>query len=162
MQCENHHDVINAIAWKVVFVSPLIRALMTAVHMFKTHPNKANIKFVVLPTIREVMHTTNDIASDIHDVIERFGPGKPDAHGINLDFSKMFVYGIPSLWQVYTVCNLEKQKLLLDQVKITNPDCAHNEIQRTNIRDVMNAEFPKHEPRFEEPVTLMRRAQVVK
>jgi len=98
---------------------------MTTIHMYKNHPNKDKIKFVVLPIAREIMHTTNDIAIDCHELMDRFGEGKPDACGIKFDFSKLFVYGIPSLWQVYTVCNTEKQKLLLDQVKITNADAGH-------------------------------------
>jgi len=74
------------------------RAMMTTIHMFKNHPNKANIKFVVLPIAREVLHTTNDIAMDCTEMIEKYGEGKPEACGLNFDFSRLFIYGIPQLW----------------------------------------------------------------
>lgn len=74
------------------------RAMQTTIHMFKNHPNKDNMHFVVLPIVREVMHTTNDIAMDCFEMMEKFGEGKPAACGIKFDFSRLFLYGIPSLW----------------------------------------------------------------
>jgi broad specificity phosphatase PhoE len=97
-QCENHQEQINKIKWKVVFSSPMQRAMMTTIHMFKNHPDKANIKFVVLPIAREVLHTTNDIAMDCHEMIEKYSEGKPEACGLKFDFSRLFLYGIPQLW----------------------------------------------------------------
>jgi len=44
--------------------------------MFKNHPTKKNIKFIVLPIVREVLETSNDIASDIYEIIEKYSPGK--------------------------------------------------------------------------------------
>ena len=43
LQCQAHQEVINSIDWKVVFTSPMQRAMMTTIHMFKNHPNKNNI-----------------------------------------------------------------------------------------------------------------------
>ena len=43
MQCENHQSQVNKVNFKVVYTSPLRRALMTTLHMFKNHPNKDNI-----------------------------------------------------------------------------------------------------------------------
>jgi len=43
MQCEAAHPVANSINFKVVFCSPMQRAIMTTIHMFKSHPNRANI-----------------------------------------------------------------------------------------------------------------------
>jgi hypothetical protein len=71
---------------------------MTTVHMFKNHPNKANIKFVVLPIVREVLHTTCDVAIDCEELMVKFGENTPAACGLNFDFSRMFLYGIPQLW----------------------------------------------------------------
>jgi len=51
------------------------RAMMTTIHMFKNHPNKENIKFVVLPIAREVLHTTNDIAMDCEELIKMYSEG---------------------------------------------------------------------------------------
>lgn len=84
------------------------RAMMTTIHMFKNHPNKENIKFVVLPCIREVYYTTNDIAMDCFDMMDKFADGKDMTCGIKFDFSNFFMYGTPDLWQTYTLTDVEK------------------------------------------------------
>ena len=86
----------------------MLRAMSTTVHMFKDHPNKDNIHFIVLPTVREVLHTVCDIAIDCFEMMDKFGEGKPDAGGIKFDFSHLFQYGIPELWQIYTLANVQK------------------------------------------------------
>ena len=40
------------------------RNLETTIHMFKNHPNKQNIKFIVLPILRELFLAKDDIAID--------------------------------------------------------------------------------------------------
>ena len=74
------------------------RAMMTTVHMYKNHPNKDKIKFVVLPIVREILHTTNDLCIDPDELMAKFGEGKEAACGLKFDFSRFFLYGIPSLW----------------------------------------------------------------
>ena len=86
---------------------------MTTVHMFKNHPNIDNIKFVVLPIAREVLHTTNDIAMNPEELIKKYGAGAPASHGLTFDFSAMLGYGEPQLWQIYTIANFQKQKNLI-------------------------------------------------
>ena len=63
--------------------------------MFKNHPNRENIKFIVIPTVREVLHTCCDIAMDVHLLIEKYGHDKPAACGLNFDFSSLFLNGVP-------------------------------------------------------------------
>jgi len=41
--------------------------------------------------IREVFHTSNDAPQDVYIMIDRYSPGKPDAHGLTFDFSNLFV-----------------------------------------------------------------------
>ena len=77
------------------------RAMETAIHMFKNHPNaKRCIKFVVLPIAREIIHTICDIAIDYDQLIEMYG--KKDENGdytdLQFDYSRFFLYGIPQLW----------------------------------------------------------------
>ena len=38
-QCEAYHSQINKVNFIKVFVSPMRRAMLTAIHMFKNHPN---------------------------------------------------------------------------------------------------------------------------
>lgn len=95
MQAELARESVNKLNVRTVFVSPVQRAIQTAVHMFKDHPNKANITLVVVPIMREIMHTANDIPADYDKVMERYGEGAPDAFGLKFDFSMFFLYGRP-------------------------------------------------------------------
>ena len=74
-QCEAHQKAVNEINWKVVYTSPMQRTLMTTINMFKNHPNKESIQFIVLPVVREVMKTMNDVAMDVNLLLEKFAPG---------------------------------------------------------------------------------------
>ena len=74
------------------------RAMMTTVNMFCNHPNKDEIKFIVLPMCREIIHTMNDLCMDAFELIEKYGPGKPASKGIQFDFSMILAYGVPQLW----------------------------------------------------------------
>ena len=71
---------------------------MTTINMFKNHPNKANMKFVVIPVVREMMKFMNDVAMDIDALVKKFGPGEAICEGIHFDFSACFAFEIPHLW----------------------------------------------------------------
>ena len=98
LQAESNQDHINKINFSVVFVSPLQRTMQTCIHLFKNHPNKAKIRFVVLPIIREVLETSNDIAHDIEHIVEKYSPEKEICHGLHFDFSMNMLHGQPKLW----------------------------------------------------------------
>ena len=74
-QCEVNQKNVNGINFTTVFVSPMQRALQTAIHMFKSHPNKGSLKVIVLPIVREVLETSNDIALDFDELIRKYAPG---------------------------------------------------------------------------------------
>jgi broad specificity phosphatase PhoE len=59
-QCEAAQVIANGINVSVVFVSPMLRTCETAIHTFKTHPNRKNIKFLVLPSLKEGLNVCND------------------------------------------------------------------------------------------------------
>ena len=71
------------------------RNLMTTINMFKNHPNKGTMKFVVIPVVREMMKFMNDVAMDINVLVQKFAPGNDICEGIHFDFSACFVFGIP-------------------------------------------------------------------
>ena len=80
--------------------------------MFKTHPIKADMRFIILPVVREVLATSNDIAHDIDIIMSKYG--MPElCEGIRFDFSLSLLHGQPKLWQIYTLANLEKQKNII-------------------------------------------------
>ena len=78
-----------------VWVSPMRRALKTAILMLKDHPNAANLTLVVVPLCREFLHTTNDLPSDVFELIERFKEGSPECHGLKIDFTMLLHYSQP-------------------------------------------------------------------
>ena len=70
---------------------------MTTIHMFKNHPNKSKIKFIVLPLAREIMRTFTSTPMDPRQLMEIYKKGSKTTHGINFDWSMMFVNGKPDL-----------------------------------------------------------------
>ena len=100
-QCEDHQ--MNETKFKVVFVSPLRRALQTAIHMFKTHPDKKEIQFIILPIAREVMGWACDIAVSYDQMKEEFGGTH---EGIFFDFSMFGQYATQQMWQVNTYATI--------------------------------------------------------
>jgi len=104
LQCENNAWKLHKISFSKVFVSPMQRCLETTIRLFKDHPQRHSIKFVVAPILREVLDTTNDIPMQLDDLKERL-----KGREIEFDFSVLDNYGVPSLWAIYTLANLEKQ-----------------------------------------------------
>ena len=155
MQAESNQDHINAVNFKVVFVSPMQRALQTCIHLFKNHPNKKQIRFVVLPIVREVLETSNDIALDIDHIIEKYAPDQPICEGLHFDFSMNMLLGQPKLWQIFTLANLHKQKDLILNLKIDDSG-------KPNHQEVILSRLVTHEPRYENHKDLYARAKVIK
>ena len=91
-QCISHQEGINEIDYRIVYTSPLQRAMMTTVNMFQNHPNKDKIKFVVLPMLREVFYSVSDIAIDCEELMQKYGEGTKAAGGIVFDFSEFYQY----------------------------------------------------------------------
>jgi hypothetical protein len=73
-----------------VFTSPMQRAIQTTINMFKNHPNKDNIDFVILPLVTEAVGFMCDIPIDTYDLIDKFGHGKTHAQGFKFDFSRLY------------------------------------------------------------------------
>ena len=48
--------------WGTVFVSPMRRTIETCIHIFKNHPDKVSIKFVMLPIAHEIIWSSNDVS----------------------------------------------------------------------------------------------------
>ena len=88
-QSEVNAPRLHAMNIKYVIVSPMQRALQTAIHMFKGHPNLDNIPFIVEPIVHEILHTINDIHMDAVQLLMKYAPGQPACHGVRFDFSKI-------------------------------------------------------------------------
>jgi hypothetical protein len=74
--------------------------------LFENHPNKANIKFIVLPIIREYIVAMDDINEDIYQLMYTYTEEKC---GINFDFSLILEMESPQLWAI-NVMGIEKRK----------------------------------------------------
>ena len=99
-QIEYNAPKVEAINFKIVLVSPMQRAMLTAIHMFKNHKNLVNIKFLVVPSLREVFHTSNDIHMDPSELMKKYAPGQAICEGLVFDFSMLLSDGSPNFWAV--------------------------------------------------------------
>ena len=61
--------------------------------MFKNHPNKDKIKFIVLPLAAETMNSASDIGSDVKELQQQFKDKE-----IQFDFSIINDMDVPQLW----------------------------------------------------------------
>jgi hypothetical protein len=109
MQCEANKEALHVLNAKYVMVSPLRRAMQTAIAMFKDHPNAKQIKFLVVPLIREVFHTVCDVPCDVHELMRTFGKGQEASKGLEFDFSMLVHFGEPNFWSVNILCNPVKK-----------------------------------------------------
>ena len=94
--CQEAGKHIKDTQFHTVFVSPMYRAIQTALEIFKEHPDFVNIKFVVHPLMRERLHVSSDAPNtDIMKVLKEF---QTNFSG-NLDYTKYFDDYSP-LWYV--------------------------------------------------------------
>ena len=79
--------------------------------MFKDHPQKKEIKFIMVPILREILHTLCDVPHDVYSVMDSFANGKEACHGIDFDFTLLKGFGDPQLWTVNVMTNPKKNAL---------------------------------------------------
>ncbi|KAL4488132.1 hypothetical protein ABPG73_001543 [Tetrahymena malaccensis] len=119
----------------VVFISPLARALQTAFHLFKSHPNQANIKFVVLPDLTEILSKVQDI-SNIRKQI--------DTYGNCFDFSLMksdFEENL-EFWQILNLHDEEEKNYIFNRYLEENENNKQPQSISETILKIMNEIFP--------------------
>ena len=130
------------------------RAMQTAIHMFKGHPNLANITFFVEPSVHEIMHTTNDLHMDACLLMQKYAPGQPACHGVNFDFSRISNMEKPQLWCIET---LPKRKAdILSRVE-ASPGGANYANLKAAMLEGMIGELPAGS--FETKIDCYHRAQ---
>ena len=82
-----------------MLVSPLYRALQTAYLTFKDHPDFENIKFVVVPSMRESINISSDLTKNIEDTFKEYSEKFPNFDTSEFDKieDKMnfFLYDLP-------------------------------------------------------------------
>jgi hypothetical protein len=85
----------------------MVRAIQTAVHIFKTHPNKAQLRFVVVPLVKEGLNTGNDKCGTLQRMRKIVDPLIAE-HGLHFDFSLVHVFGQSDLVQLKVTADLER------------------------------------------------------
>lgn len=104
------------------------------------------------------------MAIDCKQLIETYGPGKEAAKGLKFDFSKMFIYGTPELWQVYTLTDIKKQAEVFIRVgEQSGPTETEGNNTAQRYHEVMFdlIDNYKVEHAFEEPWDMLDRAKLV-
>lgn len=149
-QCEAAKSQYHAMPIKVVFVSPLKRAMETAELLFRGHPMAESIKFVVHPLLSEMLAGSNEIPCPVSEKIREFGPR-------GFDFGLFSGYKRPEL---YFVCNINspEREELLKKIEENEPKvsyietvCAATKIRRTT--------YPTHDRKVENYMNLRKRAK---
>ena len=105
---------INSLPIKYVLVSPIQRTLETARLLFDTHPDKANIQFIVLPLIREIMANPDDIPCF---TLNKMKPMYEALDGFHFDFSLIERSRSKNLYFLETMDKASRDKVLEETMK---------------------------------------------
>ncbi|CAD7971748.1 unnamed protein product [Amoebophrya sp. A25] len=74
VQTEKRAHLLHDVDFHTVLVSPLRRTLQTCDSLFKTHPQRAKIRFLVFPDVREWVRFTDGIPCDYRRLRYLFRP----------------------------------------------------------------------------------------
>ena len=144
--------IFNNMNIHTVFVSPMKRALQTAYHSFKNHPNFDEIKFVILPKTRESINFSSGIPSNIDIVIDQFKEVFDNLDDSELDkYSDRLHYFIEDIDKhMYEEILEEKQYKESDPIK-------------SNVFDLIIEKAQKLKPKeLESKLSILKRANSVK
>ena len=84
-----------------VMVSPIRRAIETAINLLQTHPNLNNggIKLILNPYLREqIMNESTLIFQQLKDMCHKL---EQDVPGFTFDFTLMEGFQYPNFWSIY-------------------------------------------------------------
>ncbi len=94
-QCADALDIVLSLPdILTVFVSPLRRAIETAFLLFSQSIQFQKIKFVILPLLRENMHTICDVPVDFTTVIDEWSHKFPQGLDYSLVVDNWFENGL--------------------------------------------------------------------
>jgi hypothetical protein len=115
-------DRLTQVEFDTVLVSPMRRAMQTAHGLLKDHPRFNELKFIIVPFIREHLHTSGDIPGTYERTVE-------DAKRLfpNVD-TDTFFENLPNreLWPVAALKDAEVKIEMLEHIK-ANPDTSVTE-----------------------------------
>lgn len=155
-QCEAAQSHANDINVKIVFVSPMVRTCETAIHVFKGHPNKKNIKFIVLPSVKEGLNLCND-KQGTHARLRRIIDPLLKEHDLQFDFSLMFsAFGLPDMAQVNVSTDITRFQEMYKYIDCINEEEAlHPEWGYSE--HLLKITYEKFPYRMEDPLRMYER-----
>lgn len=131
----------------------MLRTCETAIHTFKNHPNKRNIQFIVLPSVKEGLNLCNDKQGTYKRLRRLIDPLLAE-HGLTFDFSLMFgSFGIPELAQVNVATDLERFQEMykyIDDLGEMHPEWGYSE-------HLLKITYDKFPYRMEDPLKMFER-----
>mmetsp|Transcript_16601 Transcript_16601/g.28269 ORF Transcript_16601/g.28269 Transcript_16601/m.28269 type:complete len:101 (+) Transcript_16601:332-634(+) len=93
----------------------MLRTLQTTVGLFREHPNKHAIRFILQPLCKESLYMNNDLMQgpfkqQIYDIYSN--KDHPATGGLHFDFTYVFgAYGCESTMQFSALADVERLKL---------------------------------------------------
>ena len=91
----------------------MLRTCLTTIELFKEHPEKENIKFVVYPVCKESMHLCNDLMRGPfkEQIYDKF-KDQENTCGLRFDFTYVLgAYGCESTMQLNIISDIETLKV---------------------------------------------------
>lgn len=134
----------------------MLRTCETAIHIFKGHPNRKNIKFIVLPSIKEGLNLCNDKQGTYHR-LRRHIDHLLKEYELNFDFSMMFAsFGMPDLAQVNVSVDIERFQEMYKYLDFINHEEAlHPEWGYSE--HLLKLTYDKFPYRMEDPLKMYER-----
>ncbi|CAD7961538.1 unnamed protein product [Amoebophrya sp. A120] len=139
LQTEKRAHLLANVDFHTVFVSPLRRTLQTCNSLFKNHPGREKIKFVVLPMIREWVRYTDGIPCDYAQRLKfLFSSKTKNQCDLDFDFSLLEEDLLEkNYWILRSLLNGEKREMLEKEIvnkkrhesalqEFEDPDCNSN------------------------------------
>jgi hypothetical protein len=131
----------------------MVRTCETVIHIFKNHPNKAKIKFIVVPSAKEGLHLCND-KQGTYQRLRRIIDPLLKEHGFTFDFSMMFAaFGIPDLAQVNITTTVERFQEVygyLQPQSLADPEYGYSE-------QILKLTYDRFPFKIEDPECMYRR-----
>ncbi len=131
----------------------MVRTCETVIHIFKSHPNKSGIRFVVLPNIKEGLNLCND-KQGTYQRLRRIIDPLLKKHELAFDFSMMFAsFCIPDLAQVNITTSIERFQEIysyIDANSHPDPDYGYSE-------QILKIAYDKFPYRMEDPECMFKR-----
>jgi bisphosphoglycerate-dependent phosphoglycerate mutase len=150
-QAEQCAKTIKNYNVKVVFTSPLRRAMQTTLKIFENHPNKP--KIYALPILREGIYSSCDIPGDISSVLS-----DPDYSGV--DFTYFNKYDKSSLYTYWLehFMDSEQKKGICEAIEKHK---AHEDLSK--LHEIIVEKLEKNSPNgIENDLSLFERGIKVK